>query len=75
MNMLGSRREPQPIILPISRREAASQITVVDRPGSAHSPARCDLCGTAYEVGARFCGECGTGRERPSYTRLVSCSR
>jgi len=75
MNMFGSRREPQPIILPMSRREAASQITVVDRSSIARFPSSCDNCGTGYELGVRFCGNCGTGRERPGYTRLGSRSR
>jgi hypothetical protein len=75
MHIYACRLEPQPIVLPELRREVASQITVVDRLGSAHAPARCDCCGTAYEIGARFCGECGTRRQQPGYMRLVSRSR
>jgi hypothetical protein len=75
MNIFDRRREPLPIELPLPRREAASQITVVDRPGIARSSARCDCCGSLFEEGARFCGQCGMKRQQLGYTRLVSLSR
>jgi hypothetical protein len=75
MSVFDRRREPQPIILPVSRREAASQITVVDRPGIACLSDRCDRCSSVYELDAQFCGQCGTRRAQSGYTRLVSRTR
>jgi hypothetical protein len=75
MSVFDRRREPQPIILPVSRREAASQMTIVDCSDIACSSDRCNRCSSVYELDAQFCGECGTRREQSGYTRLVSRTR
>ncbi|WP_220205510.1 hypothetical protein [Reticulibacter mediterranei] len=66
--MMKRSREPQPIILPLSRYEKATQPTSVDQPGSNSLCGRCD---TPTEVGGRFCGQCGM-QLIPMGTILVS---
>jgi hypothetical protein len=55
--MMKRRHEPQPIILPESRREAASRTTVVNHPRSRLF-GRCN-CGHEIEPDNHFCGGCG----------------
>jgi hypothetical protein len=54
-----SRREPQPIVLPASRREAASQATMVNLTGLCPGALAHCSCGHIVESGDRFCGSCG----------------
>ncbi|WP_220206103.1 zinc-ribbon domain-containing protein [Reticulibacter mediterranei] len=60
--MMKQCREPQPIILPISRREAAFQTTIVDHPAvtSRFTACYCGTCGSMNEAGSRYCGMCGS---------------
>lgn len=62
MNIFDRRREPLPIVLPESRREAASQITLVDHSAvtSRFMACHCGTCGSTNEAGSRYCGMCGS---------------
>jgi hypothetical protein len=59
--MMKQCREPQPIILPVSRREVAFQTTIVDHFAvtSRFMACHCDTCGFTNEAGSRYCGMCG----------------
>lgn len=59
MDIFARRREPQPLVLPVSGRELASQVTMVDRSCSALPFSASCRCGHALEPGSRFCGGCG----------------
>jgi hypothetical protein len=71
ISMINQTREPQPIILPLSRREIlASQPTLADHstpvlPASAY----CRDCSNVVEPGARFCGFCGSRLRYNWYVR------
>ncbi len=53
-------RQQRAIALPLSSRETAAQMTVVDHSGSRSLPGRC-ACGAVIERKSSFCGYCGVG--------------
>ncbi len=60
MHIYAYRKEPRPIILPPSRYERASQVTIADRPSlPPRASFSCRSCGHELEPAARFCGGCG----------------
>lgn len=60
MDIFARRREPQPLTLPLSRRELASQVTLVDRSCTVLPSSATCRCGHVLEPGNRYCGGCGT---------------
>ncbi len=69
MNVFSRRLEPQPIELPQSKREVASQVTVVDLPRPVLPTYAYCGCGHVLEPGNRFCGGCGARTRYVWYVR------